>query len=139
MDSQRIFDGTLSILEKVLDLRSRKHSTIVSNIANIDTPQYKAFDMIMEKELEKVVKAEEGLDLKRTNDKHFSSQTIRFESGEPERSDVSEWRIRRDGNTVDMDRAMADLAKNSLMYNAFAQIISKKFMDLKNAIQGGDK
>jgi flagellar basal-body rod protein FlgB len=139
MDSQGIFGGTLSILEKVLDLRSRKHNMIVSNIANIDTPQYKAFDMIMEKELEKVVRTEEGLDLKKTNDKHFSRSTIRFESGEPERSDVSEWSVREDGNTVDIDRAMADLAKNSLMYNALAQIISKKFMDLRNAIQGGDK
>jgi flagellar basal-body rod protein FlgB len=139
MDSQGIFGGTLSILEKVLDLRSRKHNMIVSNIANIDTPQYKAFDMIMDKELQRVVRADESSDLRKTNDKHFSRPTIQFESEGWERSDDSEWSVRKDGNTVDLDRAMADLAKNSLMYNALAQIISKKFIDLKSAIQGGDK
>ncbi len=38
---------------------------------------------------------------------------------------------------MDIDKAMADMAENNLMYNALAQILSKKFTGLKNAIQEG--
>jgi flagellar basal body rod protein FlgB len=34
---------------------------------------------------------------------------------------------------------MADMAENNLMYNALAQILSKKFTGLKSAIQGGTR
>ncbi|MBW1941137.1 MAG: flagellar basal body rod protein FlgB, partial [Deltaproteobacteria bacterium] len=50
MESQGIFNKTFSILEKNLDLRSIKHNLIVSNIANMDTPNYKGFDLIVEEE-----------------------------------------------------------------------------------------
>ena len=44
MKLQGIFTGIIPVLEKVLDLRSMKHNSIVSNIANMDTPNYKTFD-----------------------------------------------------------------------------------------------
>ena len=53
MATQGIFSETISMLSKALDLRSRKHSVIVSNIANIDTPHYKAFDLAVEEELKR--------------------------------------------------------------------------------------
>ena len=43
MGSDKLFGGTISILEKSMDLRSLQHKSIVSNIANKDTPNYKAF------------------------------------------------------------------------------------------------
>jgi flagellar basal-body rod protein FlgB len=45
--------------------------------------------------------------------------------------------MRGDGNTVNMEREMANLAENQLMYRASAQIVSKKFQSLKSVIQGG--
>ena len=45
--------------------------------------------------------------------------------------------LRGDGNTVDIDRTMGKLAENTLLYNAAAQLISKKFKGLKNVIKGG--
>jgi flagellar basal-body rod protein FlgB len=41
-----------------------------------------------------------------------------------------------DGNTVDVDRTMFKLSENGLLYNASAQMISKKFQSLSNAING---
>jgi flagellar basal-body rod protein FlgB len=46
--------------------------------------------------------------------------------------------LRKDGNTVDLDREMAKLSENNLMYNALAQIVSRKFQGLKDAIKGGE-
>ena len=48
MDVNNLFSNTIQRLEKNLNIRSRKHDLIVSNIANKDTPGYKAFDLIVE-------------------------------------------------------------------------------------------
>ncbi len=45
--------------------------------------------------------------------------------------------LRADGNTVDIDRAMADLAENTLKYKTAAQLLSAKLKSLRNVIQGG--
>jgi flagellar basal-body rod protein FlgB len=52
--------------------------------------------------------------------------------------DTPQFGLRGDGNTVDIDRSMADLAENNLLYNAAAQIIQQKFQALKSAILGGN-
>jgi flagellar basal-body rod protein FlgB len=45
--------------------------------------------------------------------------------------------LRGDGNTVDIDKQMGNMAENTLMYKAAAQMIYRKFQGLKSAIQGG--
>ena len=45
--------------------------------------------------------------------------------------------LRADGNTVDIDRAMGELAENSLKYKTSAQLLSAKLKSLRNVIQGG--
>jgi flagellar basal-body rod protein FlgB len=47
--------------------------------------------------------------------------------------------LRGDGNTVDVDRTMAKLAENTILYNAATKLISRKFKVLKNAIKGGSQ
>jgi flagellar basal-body rod protein FlgB len=53
-------------------------------------------------------------------------------------NDRDSFTLRGDGNTVDMDKEMANLGENSLLYNAAAQIIQKQFQTLKSAIKGSD-
>jgi len=137
MATQNIFSETISMLSKALDLRSRKHSVIVSNIANQDTPNYKAFDLMIEAEMNKAQGARRKLSVDKTRNGHLSpkdsgSNEVTLKLAEPPR-----FSLRGDGNTVDLDRSMANLAENSLMYNAAARIIYKKFQGLKAAIQGG--
>ena len=137
MDSQGIFSGTISTVEKVLDLRSLKHNLIVSNIANVDTPRYKAFDMIIEEEIGKTTGTNNTVNLTRTQDGHLPGRKISVGNVESKFVDKLPLSVRGDGNTVDIDNAMADMAENNLMYNALAQILSKKFTGLKTAIQEG--
>ena len=137
MDSQGLFSGTISTLEKVLDLRSLKHNLIVSNIANADTPRYKAFDMIIEEEIGKTVSKKNNASLTTTQDGHLPGRKISAGNVESKFVAKPPLSIRGDDNTVDIDKAMADMAENSLMYNALAQILSKKFTGLKTVIQEG--
>ena len=137
MKSQGIFSGTISILSKALDLRSRKHDVIVSNIANMDTPNYKAFDVIVEEEMNKAVGTERKLKLNKTQPGHLLPQKSLSDGLQIKLAEPPQFSLRADGNTVDIDKSMANLAENSLMYQAAARLIYKKFQGLKSVIQGG--
>ena len=137
MELTSIFDGTFSTLERVLDLRSIKHNLIVSNIANVDTPNFKAFDLIVEEELEKVLNVKNGGDSERTQKGHLPFRKLNAENGRLKAVAEPQLSLRGDGNSVDIDTMMAKLAENNLMYNALTQVLSKKFNGLKYVIQEG--
>jgi flagellar basal-body rod protein FlgB len=139
VDSKKLFGGTISMLGKLLDLRSLNHHLIVSNIANKDTPNFKAFNMVIEEELGKLIENEKAVDLKRTHNDHFPSNDSRLTKVILDRVKINPALLKGDGNTVDIDKAMGDLSENNLMYTISAQILSKKFESLKNTIQGGNK
>ncbi|MGD8671429.1 MAG: flagellar basal body protein, partial [Desulfobacterales bacterium] len=48
MPTQSLFEGSISSLHKTLKRGSLRHRVLTSNIANIDTPNYKAFEVVME-------------------------------------------------------------------------------------------
>jgi len=137
MEPQGIFSGTIPLLEKTLDLRSIKHNLIISNVANIDTPNYKAFDIIIKEELEKAMGAEKNIKLEKTRSGHLTGKESYLGNVKSGATGDQQFSLRFDGNSVDIDREMANLSENNLMYNALAQIISKKFEGLKNVIKGG--
>ncbi|MFO7985566.1 MAG: flagellar basal body rod protein FlgB [Desulfatiglandaceae bacterium] len=137
MITGKLFGGAYPVLEKALDLRTMKHDLIVSNIANKDTPDYKAFDLMVEDELNRSVGNGESVKLKTTDDGHFSGSAAPETTDRSVRDKGSTFSLRADGNSVDLDREMAKLSKNNLLYNAMSQIISRKFQGLKDVIKGG--
>ena len=137
MESQRIFSQTVSVLEKALDLRSKKHNVIASNIANMDTPDYKAFDLVIEKELQKTTGEGNSISLNKTDRAHMQSRTSKAGGVSVVIDNTQGLSLRGDGNTVDIDKQMGNMAENTLMYKAAAQMIYRKFQGLKSAIQGG--
>ena len=56
---------------------------------------------------------------------------------EPKRIETVENGMRKDQNTVDLDKSMADLAENTILYTALAQIVAKKFDGMKAVINEG--
>jgi len=137
MESGTLFKGALPILEKALDLRSMRHHLIVSNIANKDTPNYKAFDLMVEEEMARSTNTGDATQLKRTDDAHLSKRRSSGMSGTMGRATGQEFSLRGDGNSVDIDREMANLSENNLLYDALAQVISRKFRGLEDSIKGG--
>jgi flagellar basal-body rod protein FlgB len=139
MTDVSLFDKTLNIAAKALDLRSRRHETIVSNIANADTPEYKAFDLLVEKALADSAKTGGTfLDVRRSHPAHLPGAKMAPGGLGPYRVALPAGEnLRGDGNTVDIERAMANLSSNQLMYKTTAQIISKKLQRLRTVIKGG--
>ncbi len=136
MPSTHLFSETIAILEKSLNLRSKRHQVLSSNIANIDTPNYKAFDLVIEDELKKPPGHASSIKLVRTHESHLPLQPRSRENVTLKLAEPPEFTLRGDGNTVDIDKTMGDLAENTLLFKTAAQIISKKFLALKNVIQG---
>lgn len=133
-----IFDGTISLLQKSLNVRSVQHQALSSNVANADTPNYKAFHVEVEREMEKFAADPGRLQMRRTQSTHMPVAAVSEVRATARASDTPQFSLRGDGNTVDIDRSMADLAENNLLYNTAAQIIQQKFQGLKSAILGGN-
>ena len=139
MPTQSLFDGTIAILQKSLNVGSVRHKVLTSNIANIDTPNYKAFEVVMEDARKHSSRLEGPIELVRTQPRHLSGPHSASNPIKIKTVDSSGNNFRADGNTVDLDRTMGELAENTLLYRTAAQIIRMKFQGLKNAIQGGTK
>lgn len=137
MSSNHLFSETISYLERSLNLRSKRHRVLSANIANIDTPNYKAFDLVLADEFERPRGSVGNIQLKRTHSSHLPVENKPLDRVTLKRSKGPEFSLRADGNTVDLDKTMGDLAENTLLFKTAAQIISKKFQGLKEAIMGG--
>jgi len=137
VDLNGIFSKSFSILEKSLDLRSKRHNLIASNISNMDTPGYKGFDILVDEEIRKMDNRPQKIRLEKANSMHFPIREIEVDDIEYRENRSSSFSMRGDGNSVNIDNEMTRMAENSLLYSASAQILTKKFAGLKMVIKGG--
>lgn len=135
-----LFGPTIDTLSRSLDLRARKHGLILNNVANADTPGYQPFTLRIEEALARQRRSGAESTLKRTDRQHLPGQAG-IDDPQPLRrhSGHNPLLLRGDGNGVDIDAEMTDLAKNSLLYKASAQMVAAKFNGLKQAITGGNR
>ena len=110
----------LNILAQILDAASLRHRVIAQNVANVNTPGYRRMEVTFEAEMARALAAPNGF-----ANAHVKPQII-----------VADGPERVDGNTVDIDREMNDLARNALLYEAAAQIVTNRIASLKAAVPG---
>ncbi|MFP4029982.1 MAG: flagellar basal body rod protein FlgB [Desulfococcaceae bacterium] len=124
----------LRLLERTMDLRSRQHERIAINLANRDTPGFRAFEVDLAAALS--TEAESAASLERTHPSHRSGVGEMAPDRTPlrpvERNPAS---ARGDGNTVDLDREMARLSENALMYTAAARVLADEYARIRDAIE----
>jgi flagellar basal-body rod protein FlgB len=132
-----IFGGTISLLQKSLDVRSAQHQVLSSNVANADTPNYKAFEVAVDEELRRLGTGKPRIQLARTQSSHLPVGRAEADRVTLKTAPAPELSLRADGNTVDLDRAMGELSENTIKYKTSAQLIAMKLKSLKNAILGG--
>ncbi len=136
----KLFDKNLAMLEKTMELRSRRNSMIAANVANRETPGYRAQDLVFEKELETALHSDKPGPLKVSDPRHFDG-VKRQEIENVKGSQINSFNPspRMDGNTVDLDKEMAKLAENQLMYQAAVRSVNWKIRLLKAAIMEGGR
>ncbi|MCD6570281.1 MAG: flagellar basal body rod protein FlgB [Deltaproteobacteria bacterium] len=128
-----IFGKVLPTVKSLMDYRIFRQGVLSSNIANMDTPGYKAKDVNFEGVLEDV-QQKAHIRIRATHPRHMqggASEGLKYKVAEDPYS-----RIGNDSNTVDIDREMMKLTQNHLLYNASAQIVQQKLEEIKNTIRG---
>ncbi|WP_371809617.1 flagellar basal body rod protein FlgB [Halobacillus sp. Marseille-Q1614] len=110
-----------------------KNKVISANITNVDTIGYKAkqvtFKNVLSGELN-------SLEAKRTHPKHFTFEN----SSSPVIQTTSRQGTiyNHNGNNVDIDKELNELAKNQIQYQALVERLSGKFNSLKEVVRGGN-
>ena len=138
MPVDKLFNSNFDLMQRALNLRSRKHEVVVSNVVNADTPGFKAFDMEVKEALQANSQKTGNGELTRTHTGHLPTRQHTGTAVRPQMRELStDVSLRGDGNTVILEKEMADLARNNLLYKATAEIMGKKFTGLKNVIKGG--
>jgi flagellar basal-body rod protein FlgB len=126
------FQNSLGIHDDALMLRSERSSILANNLANADTPGYKARDIDFNAILSGEVSKQSRLSTERTNDRHIATR--------PEGSWDMLYRNPTqpsiDGNTVDENIENTQFTENAMDYNASFQFLNGKFKGLMNAIRG---
>ncbi len=124
----------LAHFEQALQLRALRNQVLSSNIANADTPNFKARDIDFSQALSSA--KGEGISMRRTSSLHQQSwRTNGLNNRMMYRIPVQPT---LDGNTVESDVEQAQFAENALQYRATLAFLDGAIRGLRYAIKGGD-
>jgi len=126
-----LFSSTIRWLEQGLRYASLRQQAIADNIANADTPGYKAKDVRFQAEFDRALR----LEAKRTNPNHFPFRNE--QNGKIIVTTNANISYNHNGNSVDIDQEMSKLAENQIYYNALIERVNGKFNTLQTVIKGG--
>ncbi len=124
-------------MSRGLEAATLRHEIISHNLANVNTPKFKRSSVDFEDLLAKEIAPPDGeYAMALTHDKHIrpgyprkrAEATVRLEKDDT---------MRVDGNNVDIDMEMANLAKNQLYYNALATQLKGYVRKMKDVITSG--
>lgn len=134
-----MFDNTVGLLGNSLDMRAYRHKLISSNIANQETPGYRAVDINFEQEMKKAQGPAPAATtrLAATTQGHIST------GGNMVSPPVIVDRVTDlegyDRNSVGIEGEMARLSENTIMYKASSQMLKYKFNLIMTAIKEGGR
>jgi flagellar basal-body rod protein FlgB len=124
-------DNNLGLHGRALTVRAAKAEVIAANIANADTPRYRARDLDFSAALEAAEGARRS-SLHTTHSRHFSGPGG-VEAAMTERGDE---RIGPDGNTVQVEVEKSAYAENAVKFQASAQFFDGTLRGLRKALTG---
>jgi len=129
------------IQEKTLDAAWLRNDVLAHNIANVDTPLFNRKDVDFETYLREALSPEPDKRI------FHMDHNFRFDSGKISLEDVhakvtedyNPLAMRIDGNNVDIDVEMAQMAKNTIKYNTVVSNVINKFSKITHVISEGRK
>ncbi len=139
-----IFGGIFAFEDKVqiesINHRLVRNKVITANVANAETPGFRAIGYDFEEQLRGISDRDDDLKMKVTDPRHFlTDQTTADGQIEADVFVRPSESVGEDGNTVDMDREMADMAENQILFRAAVDLINRKLGTVRYAITGGGR
>lgn len=120
--------------EQFLNMRAMRNEVLSSNIANADTPNYKARDYDFAEALKRVGQDNAAFSLKRTSALHSTAPNVNRFGAELKYRVPTQPTL--DGNTVETDVEQAAFAENALRYRASLRFVDGYFKGIRYAIKG---
>lgn len=133
MADMKLFDQTLGVLHKVLNLRQQNQKLITANIANAETPGYRPVRMEFEQDMQRALGTAERAPLPQRE--ALAKAAISSVNGSIVH-DAQGPQI-GDKNAVNIDQEMVHLAENQLKYEAAVSMMNKKLSLLKYVAADG--
>jgi flagellar basal-body rod protein FlgB len=133
-----LFNFSDKLQMESLTQRNRRSEVISANIANAETPGFRAFGYDFEKQLQDLGKMNEPIAVKVSDPRHLRNNFTKVDGSiTPEVFVRPTESVDEDGNTVDMDTEMAQLAQNQILFRTAVETLNRKIGTLKYAINGG--
>ena len=118
-----------------LNFRGEKQKVISSNIANVNTPNYKTKDLVFQEELDK---NSNMLQLKRTTNNHMYNLDF-TQSSNQKLIQVPGLVEQNDGNNVNLDSQMSEQSKNKILFDGIQATIKRDSNLFKSVIDSSSK
>ncbi|MFN3985964.1 MAG: flagellar basal body rod protein FlgB [Rhodocyclaceae bacterium] len=132
-----LLDNAMSFHQKALNVQAYRQELLASNIANADTPHYKAKDIDFRSALKGALDERNApLALAATSPRHIVPDAGAYGPFEGYTGFRQELQASVDGNTVNMDVERAAFAENSIHYEASVRFISSMIQGMQRAISG---
>ena len=131
--SSPLLDGTSLLLRQGLSGLTRRQELIANNLANMDTPGYRAADVPFEQVLDRQIRQSGDIPMLMTADLHMNGGTSQLARMETTMGAA----MREDGNGVDVDYEMSRLAETTIQFNAVTQLFAARMALLRSAVTDG--
>ena len=140
---------TMNAVEKAMDGHAMRHMATASNIANVDTPNYRKKTVSFEDQLKSALQKQRGqsnfgqasndrsISLTRTHSNHFINvlDPNTVDEVTPNFSEIEDRTHRNDGNSVDVESEMANLARNTQRFLTLNNIESRLLRGVRTVIR----
>lgn len=130
------FESALGIHEKALNFRAQRSEVLANNIANADTPYYRARDLDFASVLAEQSEKAQGkqISLSRTDSLHIPADGLQL--ADPALRFRTPFQPSIDQNTVDMQQEQSNYAENAVQFQASFTLLNSKFKGLVSALRG---
>jgi len=132
MGNSLFADDSLRAAKLALDGLSLRQQAIGRNIANIDTPSYKAQGVNFENTLQRVFSKGKTFQMERTNAGHLAAPTQQVGFQVYARPGGG---LRADGNNVDIDAELVEMSEAGIQYQAVTEAVARKFQLMKYLVR----
>jgi len=123
-------EESIAVYRQAIALRSQRHELLASNIANADTPNFKARDIDFRSAIAAAID-QRGLKLQTSKQGHFA---VPLKNSNPPLLFRHEYQSAVDGNTVEMDHERSQISDNAIQYQILTQLLNDEFQGMRQAM-----
>lgn len=133
-----MFGQNTALLEKSIGLRIARHNLLASNIANAETPDYRAVDIdfqeTMERYMQKAQPRKGTLEMQKTSEKHIALEDLHADKSGLAFAAGDDISFSNDNNSVNVEEQLARMQANTMMFSTTTALLNKKISSAKSVL-----